>query len=75
MLQLGEEHSCKTDKSGNDEDISSAFGDIQLITIKYMSLTVASTFYSVTVASTFAPAGSRYFGCVLVHFLFKLFVF
>jgi len=38
MLQLGEEHSCKTDKSGNVEDISSAFGDIQLITIKYMSL-------------------------------------
>ena len=38
-------------------------------------LTVASTFYSVTVASTFAPAGARYFGRILVHFLFKLFVF
>ena len=26
MLQLGEEHSCKTDKSGNVEDISSFWG-------------------------------------------------
>ena len=38
-------------------------------------LTVASTFCSVTVASTLGPAGPRSFLHVLVHFLCALYVF
>ena len=80
------EDKLKASKSANAEQLTSFQEEIKgkeeliqelqsIIKGKILGLTVASTFYPVTVASTFAPAGSRYFLRVLVHFLCALFVF
>ena len=66
-----EHQSISTQTDRKENNVIEVQENFQLDT----ELTVASTFYAVTVASTIAPAGSRYFLRVLVHFLCALFVF